>query len=238
MKKEVDNWPDFWTGEIVLEKKHWRKNMENFIKAVEPLLDFSPDDIILDIGCGSGLMAEFLKDKVKEIHGVDISENQIQTCREKFNYEKNLFFYELDGKNYTSLSCLKDKKFSIIIVLSVIQYYNNPGEVEELIREVRRVVLPGAKMLIADIPVKKGIVSDAWNLVKTAFREKNFFEPIKFLLTALRSSSYQKLLSSIGLMIMPESKLNELIDKLDLNAEVLSTPLTDKGNRRHLLIRF
>ena len=38
---------------------------------------------ILDIGCGSGLMAEFLKDKVKEIHGVDISGKQIQTCREK-----------------------------------------------------------------------------------------------------------------------------------------------------------
>lgn len=238
LKKEIDNWPDFWSREIILEKEHWRKNIELFVKSTEQILNYGNSDVMLDIGCGSGLLAELLKDIVKEIHGVDISESQIKICRDKFKSESNLFFYKLDKKDYTNLSLLKDKNFSLIIVLSVIQYYRDLDEVKKLIIEVRKRTKKGARMLIADIPIKEGIISDIWGLMKTAVREKSFIKPVKFLLMASSSSSYRKLLSKSGLLVIPEPKLNELITELHLDAEVLSLPLTDKTNRKHLLIRF
>ena len=46
----------------------------------------------------------------------------------------NVFVYRLNEDNYTDLSFLKDKTFSIIICQSVIQYYKDVSEVERLIK--------------------------------------------------------------------------------------------------------
>jgi hypothetical protein len=52
-----------------------------------------------------------------------------------------------------------------------VQYYKNVSEVERLIQEVRR-VLAGARFLIADIPIATSVISQAYGLLKGAFKEK------------------------------------------------------------------
>lgn len=237
MKETRNNWVDYWETESIFKDANWRKNMAIFIRSTEPLLKYTMQDIILDIGCGPGYLAEFLKNRVKEIHCLDTSERYLHICRKKFARDQNVFIYKLNSKNYTDFSIFKPKKFSIIICLSVIQYYKSIIDVEKLIEEVRRIALPGSKFLIADIQTNAGTFSDVWGILKTAFKEKFLFEALLFLLRA-RTSSYHKIRSSEGLLILPVEKLKELIDKLNLNAEILDTRLTLNANRRHLLVKF
>jgi ubiquinone/menaquinone biosynthesis C-methylase UbiE len=237
MKEIKNNWIDYWKTETIFKDANWRKNMEIFIRSTDPLLKYSMQDVILDIGCGPGYLAEFLKNRVKEIHCLDTSERYLDICRKKFARDQNVFFYKLSTENYTDFSFFNAKKFSILVCSSVIQYYKSVIDVENLIEEVRRIALPGSKFLISDIQTNAGTFSNVCSILKTAFKEKFLFEALLFLFRA-RTSSYHKVLSSKGLLIITVEKLNELIDKLNLNAEILDARLTVNANRKHLLINF
>ena len=65
--KTPDNWIDWWETETIVSPKTWDNNMQIFITATDPLLNYNSQDVILDIGCGPGYLAAYLKDRVKEI---------------------------------------------------------------------------------------------------------------------------------------------------------------------------
>jgi ubiquinone/menaquinone biosynthesis C-methylase UbiE len=237
MRETANNWLTYWNEETIFTDADWRKNMEIFVRATDPMMNYTTDDIILDIGCGPGYLASFLKDRVKEIHGVDTSERYLEICGKKFAQDHNVFFYKLDNDNYTDLSFLRTKKFSIIICLSVIQYYKSITDVEKLIEAVRGIALPGSRFLITDFQTNTGTFSDVYGILKTGFKERFLCKALLFLFRA-RTSKYYKIRSSLGLLTLSVENLNELIDKLHLNAQILSMKLTVNENRKHLLITF
>ena len=148
-----------------------------------------------------------------------------------------VFFYKLDENNYTDLSMVKDKKFSKIICLSVIQYYKSTYEVERLIEEVRKVARSGAKFLIVDIPTDTKLHLDTWSRLETGFRKKYIYETIKQLIKH-RISNYYQLRSKVGLLSFSKERMNNLIQKLNLDADILTTQITINKSRMHLLVRF
>ncbi|MBI2541603.1 class I SAM-dependent methyltransferase [Candidatus Woesearchaeota archaeon] len=235
--KKLTNWVDYWDCNAPLHDKDMWKSMEIFIRGTESLLDYNENDIVLDIGCGPGYLADCLKGIVKEMHCLDTSQHNINLCKKKFKNSNNLFFHKLGRKNYTDFSFLKGKKFTKIICLSVIQYYSGIGDVRKLIENVRKIALRGSKFLIADIPTRKGVLHDAIGILKSGIMEKNLFESIKGLYEK-RASEYHKLRSENGLLVLPIGKINELIKELDLSAQILNTRLTILPNRSHLLIIF
>jgi ubiquinone/menaquinone biosynthesis C-methylase UbiE len=237
IENKTENWINYWDTENIFTDKKWQKDMEIFIKSTFPLLNYNLEDIVLDIGCGPGFLAMFLKDKVREIHCLDTSERYLNICKKRLSQEKSIFFYKIDENNYTDLSFLKTKKFTIIIMLSVIQYYKSISDVEKLIEEVRQVALPDSKFLIADIIVDNRMLSDIWSVLKTGFKEKYLLETFKYLFRSI-TSRYFKIRNSLGLFSVSVKELQELIKKLNLNAEILNTKLTATINRKHLLIRF
>ncbi len=237
MEKISNKWIDYWEKQSIFRDINWEKYMEIFLRSTDNLLNYNGQDIILDIGCGPGYLEAFLKDKVKEVHGVDVSEHYLDICRKKFSPDRNLFFYKLDKVDYTNLSFIYDKKFSLIICLSVIQYYKNINEVEKLIKEVQRVAMPGARFLIADILNDTGMIPDILAALRAGISERHLQETLKVMFRA-RFSEYSKTRSSSGVLSLSIDELRKLIDKLKLNAEVINTRLTFQGNRKHLLIRF
>lgn len=236
MKNTPNSWIEWWNTETVYKPITWQKNMEIFIRATEPLLKYSAEDVILDIGCGPGYLADFLKDKVKELHCADTAERYLNICRDKFKEDKHVFFYKLDEKDYTNLSFFKAKKFSIIICLSVIQYYKNIDEVEKLIEEVHHITLSGAKFLIADIPITNSKTLDIYTVLNSSIKEKRLLEMIN-LLFQLRISDYYKVHSSLGLLVFSIQKLEKLISKHNLDAQLVKIKMTSSENRVHLLIK-
>jgi hypothetical protein len=158
-------------------------------------------------------------------------------CRQRFQGAPNLFFYKLDETNYTDLSLLRPKRFSMIICLSVVQYYKDVGEIERLIEEVRKLALPGARFLIADIPVNSGLARDLWGTFKAGIREAGFTETLK-LLTRAQRSAYHTTRARQGLLVVPLAELKDVIRRHKLTASVLTTRMSTNENRRHLLITY
>jgi len=230
-------WVDWWNSEGPLEDAIWEKNAEFFVRSTDSILHYGADDVILDIGCGVGCLAALLKHRVKEIHCVDTSEHYLRRCEEKFRKDNSVSLYRLDRENYTDLSVLPSRQFSIITCLSVIQYYRNVDEVTKLMGEVGRVALPGARFLIADIPSGTIRLSEIYGLVRTAFEGRYILDVLKYALRR-RTLAYQRMLMSPGILTFSHTQLNELVATLNLDAEVLSTQLTLNANRNHLLIRF
>lgn len=74
----------FWDG---LAEKYARKPVED-VAAYERKLDMtksrlSPEDVILDIGCGTGSLALELAPLVSHVHAVDISRGMLEIARRK-----------------------------------------------------------------------------------------------------------------------------------------------------------
>jgi ubiquinone/menaquinone biosynthesis C-methylase UbiE len=238
MKDMANNWIKWWNRENVVTPDIWFNNMDTFITASDLLLHYNSQDIILDIGCGPGYLADFLKDKVKEIHCLDTSQRYLDMCTAKFSGYNNLFFYKLPENNYLDISFLKGKRFSIIICQSVIQYYKDSDEVKNLITEVQRIAWPGTRFLIADIPITTSMALHVYGLLKGACRKKRLLEISKMLLHMVTNENDRKAYLSLGLLTFSGDELNRLISRLNLDAEVLHNRLTVNENRRHILIRF
>jgi ubiquinone/menaquinone biosynthesis C-methylase UbiE len=234
----TNDWIEWWKTENVVSPATWFNNMEIFVTASASLLQYNSEDRVLDVGCGPGYLAAFLKDRVKEIHCLDISQRYLDMCEATFSGHKNIFCYKLSEDNYTDLSFLNGQKFSIIICQSVIQYYKEIGEVEDLIKEVQRVASPGARLLISDIPISSIMATHVYSLLKGAIRGKRLLEISKMLFHAVASAKHRRPYLSSGLLTFSDEQLSRLIRKLNLDVEVLSSRLTINENRRHLLIRF
>ena len=231
------SWIDYWKSETLFGEFQWQENMDIFVRTSRPIMEYGPADVVLDIGCGPGYLEAALKDSVHEMHGVDTSERYLQRCRERFANQQNLFFHQLDEHNYTDLSPVADQRFSKMVCLSVVQYYQSIDEVETLIRNVRQLAQPGARFLIADITIHGGWLKDTWGVLKTAYEEKCFWKTLLFLIKA-RTSDYYRVRSTQGLLSFTLPEVSDMIARLGLDAEILSTRLTTNSNRRHLLVRF
>lgn len=230
------NWIDYWDIEQISDEHLWQQNSKVFVEKTASLLNYAKDDIVLDIGCGKGYLAFYLKDKVREVHCIDTSKRNIEICLEKFKKDLNVHCYDL-SRDYLNFSSLAPKKFSIIICLSVIQYYANINEVEKLILAVKGLSQANAKFLIADIPVGTNLLDDIVGIIRTAWEDKVLFRTLRSMWRA-RISEYYQLRKKIGLLSIEENELLRIIKKLNLNAQLLDTRLTCNGSRKHLLIHF
>lgn len=103
---------------------------------------------LLDIGCGNGSFIFKVKDKFKEIHGVDITSNRISEAKRlkaKMHQEADITFKTVDidsGLPY------EDGYFDAITCLSVLEHIYDPYFI---ISEVHRVLRKGG-VFILEVP--------------------------------------------------------------------------------------
>ncbi len=230
------DWFDFWNTDETFSFI-MKKNMEFFLKNSSNIFSFREDDIVLDIGCGEGPLAEHLDIKVKEYYGVDTSLNYISSCRQKFEIQKNMHFKILDKKNYTDLSFLKTNPFTKILCMSVVQYYHDIIDIEDLILQVKKISKKGAVFLIADIPITKNTAADTFTMLRVALRNGYFLKAIQFLFK-LKFSTYPNVRTMNKVLCISVEELRSLIKRLDLNASIIDQNLTLSCSRKHLLIKF
>ena len=212
-------------------------SMGYFVRATDPIMRYSSEDVVLDVGCGAGYLHEELKDRVQEIHGVDIAQRYLDYCKVKFEHFDNCHFRKLDENHYTDLGFLPEKRFTKIVCLSVIQYYERETDLEGLVRSVQRVAAPGALCLISDIPMRGATGGDAWSLLGLALKEQHLFDTLGYLLK-MRFSEYHDVRAREGVVYYPVDGLNQLAADMGLDAEVLTDQLTVNKSRCHWLIRF
>ena len=94
---------------------------------------------VLDVGCGDGILMEFLKNNKKiDIRGIEISKHNVQKC-----IGKGLTVIEGDAEK--DLSQFPDGSFDFVILSQTLQAFLNP---EKVITELLRV----GKKAIVTIP--------------------------------------------------------------------------------------
>ncbi len=80
-------------------------------------LELGPFKRLLDLGCGTGLTGEALRDMAEDITGIDISENMVELAHEKGLYE-TLYVAEVED----FLEDNDDEPFDLITATDVLPY--------------------------------------------------------------------------------------------------------------------
>lgn len=121
----------------VLEQRAVRQ----FIEAVNP----QPDDVILDAGCGSGRNISLLGPLVKEVVGIDYSDEMLQRAGKMVSNER-LSNVKLIPGDVTRLPFGSDT-FDKVVCASVLQYLEDE-DCAIALREMVRICKPGGRLII------------------------------------------------------------------------------------------
>lgn len=234
----MNNWSTFWKNENIVPASLTELNIDIFIKSTTSILDFNSQDVIMDIGSGDCQLASKLHDKVKEIHCLDISEQNLIKAQKKLKQYKNIHYHLLDESNYTELPVIKEEiKFTKIICLSVVQYYQSKDDLEKLIKQMKRSAAPGAKSLIADMPTTKLSVIDILLFLNIAWNNNLLFTAMLVIVKAWLSG-YYKIGKHRGLLYYSIEFIRDLLVKNNLKGSILTNQITINKRRIHLLIDF
>ncbi len=231
-----NSWLKFWKEKNVFDDI-MVINYAYFLAKVEEYIKPSSKSVVLDIGSGPGNLEDAWYNRVKEIHGLDISERYNGIAREKHKEHANVFFHHLQEDDYLDFSVLQDKKFNIIFVMSVLQYYRSTEEIIQLLENIKKHAAPKAQLLLADLMVKNSFLKEIVQVLSEALREGQFFTML-FLFFKLRFSGYYKVRKEAGFLVLSANEWLEIINKLKLNAKFVEKPLTLQKNRKNLLIQF
>lgn len=231
-----DNWITFWKEKNAFDDS-MSINYNYFLKKVERYVTPDKNSSVLDIGSGPGNLEDAWHSKVKEIHGVDVSKRYNEIAREKHKSNSNVFFHDLPEDDYLNFSILGDKKFDIIIVMSVLQYYNNKKEIITLIEGLKNYALPNAVLLLCDLIVKNSFVKEVAEVLQNAYKERKLLSMLA-LLFKLRFTSYYKVKKKAGLLMLSEQEWHEIIKDLNLNASFVEEALTLQKSRKSIIVRF
>lgn len=93
---------------------------------------------ILDIGCGTGVLRDFLNQKIT-IHGITISEKEYEIAKNKLD---KVFVFNLENGLPENI----DKDYDIILASHVFEHIAYP---DRLLDDIKKVLIPEGKLIVA-----------------------------------------------------------------------------------------
>ncbi|MCW4018113.1 MAG: class I SAM-dependent methyltransferase [Candidatus Bathyarchaeota archaeon] len=118
-------------------------------------LNISPDNVVMDFGCGPGYYTIEIAKKAKTTFAVDISPEMLEKAKDKAakNEVSNIEFLQSDGKHVQ----LSDASVDLILLVTV---YHEVGENDVVLAEFSRILKPSGRLVIVEV-IKKDIFQGA-----------------------------------------------------------------------------
>lgn len=151
--------PPFHLRREVGDPSVFESSGAEFLAYCKLLCDLRPDERVLDIGCGCGLMALFLEEYLDETGrylGVDVQPEPVRWCQTHIGARSpNFRFMHLDvcnqrynprGRAAAPRIPADDRAFDLIIVKSVFTHLL-PHDIESYLDEISRVLADGGRCL-------------------------------------------------------------------------------------------
>ncbi|RLG91955.1 MAG: hypothetical protein DRO36_02940 [Candidatus Hecatellales archaeon] len=129
---------------------------------------------VLDAGCGTGLLEEFLGGRVEAekllVFGVDISRGVLNEAKKKFSGKQNIFLIcgDIDYLPFP------DKMFNSCMLFTVLQNLPQP---EKTMGEVKRVAKKNALIVVTYLRVKASLEEFRLLIGKSGIKGKFFDNP-------------------------------------------------------------
>ena len=232
------NWLNYWNEKnIWIESELLKKNTEIFYQKTSNIFNYNKKHVVLEIVCGNGDFANKISSKVGEIYCLDTSQVSINICKNNILKKDNVKILKLN-KNYTDLSFLKNKKFSIIIFNSVVQYYKSQEEIIDLVKSVKKIAMKDARFLISDIVVTNDKIKKYGKLIYNSLFCGYFVPLIKISLKLLVDKKYSNFQKNQPSLIVNIDKLIEDLSVFVKDVTIVNEILTVNPARKHLLVQF
>lgn len=203
---------------------------KNLIKTISDYIFIKPNDIWLDVGCGSGSMIEMLwyksNSNIKKIFAFDFSQVMIEHTKNRLKKLKNLIpseKIELFQWDLSHKLPFNDDKFDGIVSNLVITYINQHEHyigkeaLFGILKELYRVLKPGAS-LVWSTP-KKGVkffyvfLASFFDMINPRQLEKLFYGPL-----ILKHARYIEKKGKMGLYnFLSKDELMEILTKIGYN---------------------
>ncbi|HVX91704.1 MAG TPA: class I SAM-dependent methyltransferase [Xanthobacteraceae bacterium] len=104
-----------------------------------------PGCAVLDLGCGSGRLAEGLASRVGVVVGTDVSARMLEAARRRCRHVENAHVVRTSG---IDLAAFSDACFDLVCALDVFPYFVISGLAQTHLREAARVLRPRGHLLI------------------------------------------------------------------------------------------
>ncbi|MDX1521407.1 MAG: methyltransferase domain-containing protein, partial [Anaerolineae bacterium] len=138
---QVNDWQKFW--EVMGQNKDpiaatdrptvSPETYRAYCREIEQKLELKPDDILLDIGCGTGLMDAYLSSCVKKVFATDYAFNMAKATGATTARFDNTFALNCAAKP----APFPDQAFSKVLLYAVTQYLS-PPEFLNILGELKR----------------------------------------------------------------------------------------------------
>jgi 2-polyprenyl-3-methyl-5-hydroxy-6-metoxy-1,4-benzoquinol methylase len=120
-------------------QRYWHREKQNILKSIcMP----SKDDIVLDCGCGSGVITHFLSPYCHRVVGVDINEDAIKYASQKFQ-EPNISFIQrsVDELDFSA------HYFSKVFFMEVLEHLQEE-QGGQLLHRIYTILKPGGTLFL------------------------------------------------------------------------------------------
>ncbi len=179
-KQFFDNLAISWTE----ESKNFIKRKKIIEKKIFPLLKkfIKHNDVVLDLGCGTGILLPYLKSIVGdkgEVYALDFSEKMLNKAKEKFG--DKFLYIKANAYNMP----FKNKKFNCIVCFDTFPHFVYKLKV---LKEIKRVLKPKGYFVIVHSENKNivnknhiktgGVIKD--DLLPEEYKLFLWFKKIKF----------------------------------------------------------
>ena len=142
-------------------------NEPSYLQAFVSSVDFNKNDLVLDVGTGTGVIAHAVAPLVKEVIGLDISQDML----EHSNWQGNKYFIKRDIRNPIFCENVFDKVTARMVFHHIIE------RTQKAMDECYRFLNEGGKMFLSEgIPPIPELKEDYKNIFKIKEERLVFIE--------------------------------------------------------------